>query len=240
MGFEIVKKLNEEEANVVFCSKDKANVESAVERLGKPRNVHGLICDNSSRESLINFFESAKSILGKYNGLVYNTGGPKPGTFNELTEDDYLSAYKLLSESAFIATKKFLEAAELGSSIVYMTSLAVKEPIKNLILSNSLRLSVIGLAKTLSKELGNKYRFNAVLPGYILTDRLKSLIENEAKRRSLPIEVVEKEYLKEVPMGRFGRPEEVAYLVLFLLSEYSSYLNGVSIAIDGGMSRGIF
>ncbi|AFH42395.1 SDR family oxidoreductase [Fervidicoccus fontis] len=237
MGFEITKNLVNEGAKVVFCSSNENNLKRAISLLGNPINLKGELCDLSSTNSIKNFFEKAKEYLENFDGMVYNTGGPKTGNINSLSEEDYYYAYKLLSESAFVSTKEFLKYANKGASVVYMTSTAVKEPIYNLLLSNTMRLTVIGLAKSLSREYSDFARFNVVMPGYILTEKLKQLLEEEAKEKATTFDSIVSQYIKEIPMKRLGDPKEVANLVLFLLSDLSSYINGVAIAVDGGMLK---
>ena len=116
--------------------------------------------------------------------------------------------------------------------IISITSMAVKQPVNNLILSNSVRASVAGLIKTLSNELGlYNITVNNVMPGYTETDRLKELMENNPSFASAK---------NEIPLGRFGKPEEFAAAVAFLASERASYITGVSLAVDGGWIKGMF
>jgi 3-oxoacyl-[acyl-carrier protein] reductase len=127
-----------------------------------------------------------------------------------------------------------------GGSIVAITSISVKQPVDNLVLSNTMRAAVVGLVKTLSRELASdRIRVNAVAPGWIATDRLMDLMRSRAEREKRVFEDVVAEGTKEVPLGRYGEAREVADLIAFLLSERASYLTGNIIQIDGGLYRGI-
>ena len=128
-----------------------------------------------------------------------------------------------------------------GGRIINLSSYAVKEPIAGLVLSNAIRNAVIGLAKTLSRELAKDHiLINNVCPGRIDTARHRKLNEDRAKRWNRPLEEVNKEMKGEVPLGRYGDPAEVADLVLFLASERASYITGTTIQIDGGLVRSTY
>ena len=127
------------------------------------------------------------------------------------------------------------------ASITYLTSIAVREPIPYIALSNTLRIAVHGLVKTLAGELGSKgIRVNAVLPGHIFTDRTRELAEKKAGETGKSVEEVIEEYAREIPLKRLGKPEEIGYVVAFLISKYASYVNGASIPVDGGLLRSVF
>jgi len=124
--------------------------------------------------------------------------------------------------------------------VVNIVSIAVKEPIANLILSNALRAAVVGMAKTLAAEVGPRgVLVNNVCPGRIATERLAALDENRATRLGVPIEQVRQEAQRRIPLGRYGQPEELAALVAFLASTQASYITGATILCDGGLFSGL-
>jgi len=127
-----------------------------------------------------------------------------------------------------------------GGRIINITSYSVKEPIAGLVLSNAIRSSVVGMAKTLSRELGrDNILINNVCPGRIDTERAQKLNKGRAERLKKPVEEVNREMAAEVPLGRYGTAEEAADLIVFLASERASYITGTTIQVDGGLVRGI-
>lgn len=165
--------------------------------------------------------------------LVTNTGGPTAGKFDVLSLEQWHQTYQLLLESAVALIQAVLPGmkAQQWGRIIAITSQAVKQPVDNLILSNSVRASVVGLVKSLSNELGAyNITVNNVMPGYTKTNRLLSLINSNPDF---------KDAVKEIPLKRFGTPEEFAAAVTFLTSERASYITGTSLAVDGGWIKSI-
>nr|NAZ29399.1 SDR family oxidoreductase [Caldivirga sp.] len=122
--------------------------------------------------------------------------------------------------------------------LIYVTSLTLRQPISNLVLSNTIRLSLAGLVKSLAGEYGPRgITANGVMQGFIMTDRTRALAEDESRRRGVPVETVLRDMARDIPVGRYGNPEEVGYLVAFLASDKASYINGSMILIDGGLVR---
>jgi 3-oxoacyl-[acyl-carrier protein] reductase len=237
IGYGVSKALVTAGAHILLCSRSRENVDRALMELKGPGKAYGVTCDLSDERSLKKVFMVASEKLGYLDGMVYNTGGPPPGLFTDLDLEKWDYSYRLLVRSAVVATREFLRISNRGASVVYLTSIAIKEPVSNLVLSNSLRMSIAGLSKTLADELKGRVRFNVVLPGYILTDRVIDLARRKAEERGISVERVLEEMGAEVPLGRVGRVEEVANLVLFLLSPLSSYINGAAIPVDGGLHR---
>lgn len=193
--------------------------------------IAGDLSKQDERESVIH------AVLRKYNGvdiLITNTGGPPAGKFESFNQKDWDNAYSSLLAGVVGLVSGFLPAMkkQQWGRIISITSMAVKQPVNNLILSNSVRASVVGLIKTLSNELAaENITVNNVMPGYTETERLTELIKNNPSFANAKA---------EVPMGRFGKPEEFAAAVTFLASEKASYITGQSIAVDGGWIKSLF
>jgi 3-oxoacyl-[acyl-carrier protein] reductase len=174
--------------------------------------------------------------FGRLDVLVANGGGPRPGTFATLTEDDWAHAVAgtLLSTVRLVrAALPHLRASGRGRVIV-ITSTSTKEPIGGLLLSNVLRPGIVGLCKTLAKELGpDRITVNNVAPGSFDTDRMLSLHARTAKMRGISEAQARAETEATIPLGRMGRPEELAATIAFLASDAASYLSGQTIVVDG-------
>jgi 3-oxoacyl-[acyl-carrier protein] reductase len=236
LGKSVALELAQEGANVIINGRFKESLERTKQEIEKQINseVLALAGDLSVAAEREKIIKSALQVYNTIDILVTNNGGPTSGKMEELKQEDWDKAYHQLLVSAVGLINGFLQGMkqQQWGRIISITSMAVKQPVNNLILSNSVRASVVGLIKTLSNELG-KYNItvNNVMPGYTETERLKELIENDSSFASAKT---------EIPLGRFGKPEEFAAAVAFLASERATYITGVSLAVDGGWIRGIF
>ncbi len=173
--------------------------------------------------------------------LVNNTGGPPPGGFLELSEENWVAALNL---NLLSVIRMCREAApymvkQRWGRIINILSVAAKQPVDNLILSNTARAGVIGFSKTLSRELARyNVLVNNVCPGPTMTRRLREVIRARAAKNKTSLKKEEKKFLDEIPLRRFGKPEEIANLVVFLSSEKSSFITGATIQVDGGYIKG--
>jgi 3-oxoacyl-[acyl-carrier protein] reductase len=234
-----------EGANIAICSRSK---DKLIEAANDIKNKYGTeifwgVCDLNSHKDIETFYKAVVSNLSKVDILINNCGGPIPGFFMELTEEAWDDAYKqvLLSVRRFIHLVLPDMINNQWGRIVNITSVAVKQPVHNLILSNSFRAAVTGLSKTLSSELASKnITINNVAPGYTLTHRLYELAVNRAKSSGKSHEEILTEMAKDVPMNRLAMPEEIAAMVVFLASKQASYITGTTIQIDGGAIKSIF
>jgi len=242
IGRGIAKVLLMNGAKVVINGRSDESVSRAVNELKDYGEVYGVKADLTVHDDVVKLVNKAVELLGGLDSLVYVTGPPRPGYFSELSLSDWEYGVKLLIMSAIWVTYYALPYLKKSDkpSIVYSTSIAVKEPVPNIALSNTLRISIHGLVKTLSRELGPQgIRVNAVLPGYIMTDRVKQLVKDRSVRENRSEEEILEDITKNIPLRRIGEPEEVGYLVAFLISKYAGYINGASIPIDGGLLRSI-
>jgi 3-oxoacyl-[acyl-carrier protein] reductase len=243
IGKGIAKVLLREGATVVINGRYVETVESAVEELRSiSKNVYGIAADLTSQSEIKLLVSEAVKIMGGLNGIVYVTGPPKPGMFSDLDLKDWDQGVKLLIMSAVWLTYYAIpHITKAHGSLVYVGSVAIREPIPNIVLSNTLRIALAGLVKSLSKELGPRgIRVNLVLPGYIMTDRIKQLAEKIAKTEGISVNEAVKKLSSRVPLGRIGEPKEIGEVVAFLLSEKASYINGAAIPVDGGLLNHVF
>ncbi|HWU39743.1 MAG TPA: SDR family oxidoreductase, partial [Candidatus Acidoferrum sp.] len=174
--------------------------------------------------------------------LVNNAGGPTPGVFDEVDDAKWQSAFELNLLSTVRLVREVLPYMRKagGGAIINLQSTSVKMPIDTLILSNSIRPGVVGLAKSLSRELArDKIRVNTVLPGIIMTDRQREMLTIWSQKQGRSFDEMKRLREQEIPLGRMGDPEEVANMIVFLASERARYVTGVTVQVDGGLIRSV-
>ncbi|AWR97019.1 SDR family oxidoreductase [Acidianus sulfidivorans JP7] len=242
IGFATAKRFLEEGAEVIISSHNENKLLNAYDKLREiSKNVNYIKADLTKPEEVSLLIEKGYSLLNGLDVLVYVTGSPKPGNLLELTNEDWISGFNLLLMSAVIAVREGSKKMSNGGRIILSTSTTLREPIDNLDLSNVIRLSLAGLIKTASKELAPKgILVNGVMPGWTSTDRVNQLIKDRSKRQNKPEDEILHEIVKDIPLGRLAKPEEVANVILFLASSLSTYVTGVLIPVDGGSIKGIF
>ena len=242
IGFGVAKVLASEGCKVVISSRTDSisrSRDQIVRETGN-RDVYASKADLTVKEDIDQLVKNAAAKFGPMDILAYNTGPPKPGTFSELAEADWDNGVKLLLMSAVWLSKRVLPSMERKKwgRLIFITSTTLRQPIPNLVLSNTVRLSLAGLSKSLATEYAGKgITSNGIMQGHILTDRQREIAEDLSLRTGKSVDDAMKQALADVPLGRYGTPEEIGYLVAFLASDKASYITGTMIPIDGGMIR---
>lgn len=243
IGLAIAEELALLGANCTLVARNKEALQKAIAHLDIAlRQSHSfLIADFSKPEEVRKIIESYVA-NNTIHILINNTGGPAAGPVIEATEEAFLSTFNqhlicnhILSKAVVPSMKK-----EGYGRIINIISTSVKIPLKNLGVSNTIRGAVASWAKTMANELGQyNITVNNVLPGFTSTQRLSTLIENIAKKGNTVIDIVEMNMMEEVPMKRFADASEIASVAAFIASPAASYVNGVSIPVDGGRTGSI-
>jgi 3-oxoacyl-[acyl-carrier protein] reductase len=233
--------LAREGADVIIVSRNQETLQRTQQEIERETNrkVISIAADVSRADDLKRLFSEVNRVTDKLFGLVCNAGGPPAGSFLTFDDHHWQKAFEtnLLSVVRLIRGSLPLMEKE-GGRIVAIASYSVKTPIDGLILSNTMRAGVQGLMKTLSLELAEKnILVNTICPGQIATERLKALHEAKAQREGKTLNELEEELLKEIPLHRYGRPEEFGQVVAYFLSPANTYMTGSTIMVDGGMVK---
>mgnify|MGYP000961162593 CR=1 FL=1 len=247
LGLATALQLLREGAHVVINSRSETHLRAASDLLHKEgftasqfAFIAGDVSDPIFCENLAN---QAKQVLGSLDILITNSGGPPPGTFEHVDQAQWENAIDLSFNSHRYLISQFLPYLKKSPfpSVLAVTSFTVKYPLDNLILSNTVRAATAALIKSLSIELGPiGIRFNSILPGWTLTDRVQQLLDSRAATNQTSADVELKKITDSIPLRRLGKPEEFARVAAFLVSPAASYVNGVLLNVDGGITRGLF
>lgn len=245
LGKAVALGLAREGVRLMLCARGKKDLDRAAEEIVSETgaDVLAIECDVSKTADIQKVVDETVKKYKRIDILVNNAGGPPTGTFLDFTLEDWQKAIELnlFSTITFSRAALPLMKAKKWGRIINITSVAVKQPIDGLILSNTARAGVIGLAKTLSNEFGpHNITVNNVCPGRILTDRITHLASEKAKKEGTSLEDALTAMETDVPLRRIGKPEELASLVVFLASERASYITGTTIQVDGGLTKGLF
>lgn len=244
LGRAIALELANEGTQLILCARGADDLEAARNDIATRTgvDVHAVAADVSDQKQLERVAAEAMSKFGKVDILVTNAGGPPAGVFESHSWDAWERAVNLTLRSAVELTRAVLPGmrARKWGRIINVTSIAAKQPVDNLILSNSIRAAVTGFARTLANEVATDgVTVNNILPGYTRTERVEQLAESTAKKEGLTPRDIVARFEKEIPMRRLGEPEEFAALAAFLASSRASYITGQSIVVDGGWIRAL-
>ena len=245
LGKAVALGLAREGAKLAICARTESTLSQTAEEIRKETGVEVLArpVDVTDYEQVRSFISETNDRFGRVDICVTNAGGPPAKPFSETTVEDWQDEVNLnlMSTLYFVREVLPLMQKRKWGRVISITSLSVKQPVDNLVLSNSVRSAVSGLMKTLSNEYGkDNILINNVCPGYTLTARLDELSGRLAKAEGVDSNEIQQRWANQVPLKRVGLPEEFANVVVFLASERASYVTGVSVSIDGGLVRGIY
>jgi 3-oxoacyl-[acyl-carrier protein] reductase len=244
LGRAVADALADEGADLILCARGRGALDEARDALAERtgRRVVAAAADLSTAEGCQAVLDAAFEAFGRVDVLVTNTGGPPAGPFETHEHEVWRRAGALLLESVLHLVRGVLPGMKIRGwgRILTITSIAVKQPVDGLILSNSLRAAVAGFARSLANEVASAgVTVNNLMPGYTRTERLEDLETHMAQERGVTREQVRAGWESEVPAGRLGEPHELAELAAFLASERAAYITGQSIAVDGGWIRSL-
>ncbi|MGH7663109.1 MAG: SDR family oxidoreductase [Gemmatimonadaceae bacterium] len=244
LGRAVAEELATEGADLVLCARNESALAAAAREIarGSEVRVHAVRADVGEPADVDRVVGEARREFGRVDILVTNGGGPPPGPFESHTPEAWRDAVRGTLESVLNLTRALLPGMkERGwGRIINITSIAVKQPVDNLILSNSVRAAVTGFARTLANEVASQgVTVNNVMPGFTRTQRMEDLAANTAAARGTTTDDATRAWTAQIPMGRLGEPREFAALVAFLASERASYITGTSIPVDGGWIRSL-
>jgi len=246
LGAAAAEALLAEGARVAICGRDRDRLESTLGRLGRAygeKRVIGSPLDVTDRGALVAFLRSVEERFQRIDILITNAGGPPPGAAAAVDAESLERAYHLTLRSAIDAIRTVLPGMRerRHGRVLAMTSIAVRQPIPGLALSNTLRAGLTGFLKTLAAEVAAEGALvNSICTGFFDTDRLAELFEARAKKTGRTPEEERERAESAIPTGRIGSPGEFGSAVAFLVSDRASYLNGVALPLDGGLSSALF
>ncbi len=243
LGFASALILAGEDCQIVINGRDEGRLKEACQKINAETGTQSDYCvgdaaDPTQASLLIN--EAAEKLEG-LDLLITNTGGPPSGKFEEIKEDVWQRAIEL----AFMSHVRLIQSAlpflreSQHASVLTITSYSVKQPIPNLVLSNSIRSATVGLTKSLALELGpDGIRFNSLLPGWTKTERVQEILEFRAKQNNTSVDQEMEKITSTIPLHRMAEPDEIGRAAAFILSPAASYINGVMLTVGGGIYQG--
>ncbi|GMA48864.1 oxidoreductase [Alicyclobacillus contaminans] len=245
LGFATALRFAQEGARVMLASRNAEHLAAAAERIQRevPKaDVAWCAADVSKAEEIDRLYAQVKQRFSGVDVLVTNGGGPPPGGFDAVADEAWQAAFELSLLSVVRLVRGALPhmRAQRWGRIVHIASSSIKQPIDNLVLSNTFRTAVAGLSKSLALELApDNILVNTLGPGRIATNRVAELDANTATREGISVAAVVARSVAQIPLGRYGEPDEFAALAVFLGSAANGYITGQSILVDGGMVRSL-
>jgi 3-oxoacyl-[acyl-carrier protein] reductase len=245
LGFATAKRFAAEGAKVMIASRNEQAIAKAADEIRSEtgnKNVAFCVADVSSQNDLENLFAETERVFGGVDVLINNAGGPAEGSFDSVTMEQWDAAYQLSLLSVVRSVRLALPhmRKQQWGRIVNFASSSIKQPIENLILSNTFRAAVAGLSKSLAIELAkDNILVNTLGPGRIATARVAELDRTAAERMGVSIPEVEQMRKAQIPLGRYGHPDEFAAIAVFLGSAANGYITGQSLLVDGGMVKSL-
>lgn len=245
LGKAVAFGLAREGAKLALCARTRSTLKATAEEIRRETGVDLLAqsLDVTDYAHVRRFVAETLKRFGRVDICVTNAGGPPSKPFRETSVEDWQNGVNLNLMSTLYFAREVLPLMQKQKwgRLIAITSVAVKQPIDGLILSNAVRSAVSGLIKSLSNEYAHSnVLVNNVCPGYTLTARLDELAAKLAQAEGVEPQQIQERWASQIPMRRLGQPEEFANLVVFLASERSSYITGASIAVDGGYVKGIY
>jgi 3-oxoacyl-[acyl-carrier protein] reductase len=244
LGRAVAEELAAEGASLVLCARNPTTLAETAAAIAENTGAHVLAvpADVTDVEQIARVVQSGNERFGRIDILVTNAGGPPAGRFDQITREQWEQASRLTLFSAIELARQVLPGMKerRWGRILNITSIAVKQPVENLMLSNSLRAGLTGFARTLANEVAaDGVTVNNILPGYTRTERLDELANMMADKLGISAAEFRSKWEQEIPMRRLGEPREFAALAAFLVSERASYITGTSIQVDGGWIRSL-
>ncbi|MFK7906771.1 MAG: SDR family oxidoreductase [Chitinophagales bacterium] len=236
-GLAVTQALIEEGASVIAVARGKEKIEELV--ASAPQQVEGIIGDITQSKTI----QRILTQVGKrhLSGMLVNAGGPPAMSFLETKMEDWDAAYQSVLRWKIEITQALAPKliAQKYGRLVYVESVSVKQPIENLVLSNSLRLGVVGFVKTLSEEIAHHgVTLNILAPGYHATPRMENLLQKKSEREGISLKEARSAFAAQTKTGQMGEAADFASLAMWLLSPVSRYITGQTISVDGGLVKG--
>jgi len=244
LGRAVAEELAAEGASMILCARGEEILNATCDAIREETgaDVLGVAGDLSKLADIERIVSEGVNRFGQIDILVTNTGGPPTGKFEAISREDWDDAIRGLLTSVLDLTRLVLPGMKdrRWGRLLNITSIAAKQPVENLMLSNSIRAGITGFAKTLATEVAEYgVTVNNIMPGYTATERVEELAQTLAERGGVDAASIRSGWESEIPMKRLGTPQEFAALAAFLVSERASYITGSSVAVDGGWIRSI-